>query len=211
MNSKIKWAISIAIVAVIIFSSVFVFIENEPLKISQNSAFLRSSNRYSSMQGYGPYIYQIFNVSTGGKDVSIALTQLEFAGYRNSHSIKSMSNFTFNPREGFGLTELGEAFNLILISNSSQSLGFKILSVELYNRTITYYAPILEVTSTNSVSDSCITFDWLFPNDFSVNPFFNYTMIITIQLYQYLGPFYLNSGTYDLNASHFPISINYSG
>ena len=118
--------------------------------------------------------------------------------------------FNFHIQQQQSIFRTGENFFLFLISNNSHPLGMKILSVTLENRSISYTAPVLQVSKYASHGNTGISFNWLFPQRYSVNPQFTYTMAIKVQLYSFFGPLYFSMGTYTLHASQFPIIIKYN-
>jgi len=209
MHSKVKGVIAVAIVLVLASASLLIFISGEPLKVAPDSGFLKSDAIYRSTPGYGPYLYEEFNSSKYVPNTNLILTQYLFAGYGNNHSDTHDTNFTFNSSNPHGPIELGESFNLILISNSTRQIGIKVISVELVNRSISYNAQVLDYSRVGTASSQNISFTWVFPDRYSVNPSFQYTMVINIQLYRYFGPFYMSAGTMTINATQFPINIIY--
>lgn len=210
MHSKVKGVIAVAIVLILASTSLLIFMSGEPLKVAPDSSFLKSDSVYRSTQGYGPYLYEEFNASKYVPNTKLILTQFLFAGYGNNHSETHYTNFTFNSSNPHGSIELGEAFDLMLISNSTRQIGIKVISVELVNRSISYNAPVLNYYRVETASSQNVSFNWVFPDRYSVNPSFQYTMVINIQLYRYFGPFYMNAGTMTINATQFPINIIYN-
>lgn len=210
MKSKTKIILAIALILMVIVPSIGVLYYEEPAQISPYSSFLTNDLKYSNTKGFGPYLYQNFELgnSTGGS--RLVLTQLEFAGYGNNHSMIHNSTFTFSSSNPYPSLELGENFYLFLLSNNSHPLGVKVLSVTLENRSISYTAPDLQVSTYTSQGNTGISFDWLFPQRYSVNPQFIYTMAIKVQLFSLFGPFYFSMGTHTLYASQFPIIIKYT-
>ena len=142
-----------------------------------------------------------------GDHVTITMKDHSSNAFRKDY-MASSSTFTFNSSNPS--LELGENFFLFLISNNSHPLGMKILSVTLENRSISYTAPVLEVSKYASQGNTGLSFNWLFPQRYSVNPQFTYTMAIKVQLYSFFGPLYFSMGTYTLHASQFPIIIKYN-
>ena len=208
MRSKTRKILAIALIPIVIVPSMGILYYNEPNQISTNSSFLTNDLKYSNNKEYGPYLYQNFDLGNSSAGPRLVLTQLEFAGYGNSHSMIHNSTFAFNSSNTF--LELGESFYLFLLSNNSHSLGIKILSVTLENRSVSYTAPDLHVSDYSLQGNTGISFDWLFPQRYSVNPQFIYTMAINIQLFSLFGPFYFSIGTYTLHASQFPVIIKYN-
>ena len=102
MKSKTKIILAIALFLIVIVPSIGVLYYEEPAQISPNSSFLTNDLKYSNTKGFGPYLYQNFELGnlTGGS--RLVLTQLEFAGYGDNHSMIHNTTFTFsssNPTE----------------------------------------------------------------------------------------------------------------
>ena len=208
MKPKTKIILAFALILIIVLPSIGLIYYYGPTEVSPNSSFIANDLAYSKTKGFGPYLYQDFRVGNSTGDSRLVVTQLEFAGYGNNHSMIHNSTFTFNSSNPS--LELGENFFLFLISNNSHPLGMKILSVTLENRSISYTAPVLQVSKYVSQGNTGISFNWLFPQRYSVNPQFTYTMAIKVQLYSFFGPLYFSMGTYTLHASQFPIIIKYN-
>ncbi len=203
MVKKISKPLKIAIIILVVLSMVVsVSYLTKPGEISTDHNFLKESDTYAKIPGLGPYDYQSFHLKVGGVTTTLALGFFGHAGFNHSHTmpIPIKFNFTKQPCN----LELASHFNLVMIGNNSNSIGIKLTSLVLFNKTISYEPPCL---TSGSPRHNTFYINWGFPNKYEVNPNFNYIIRINLELYKEFGPFYYPEGNYVLNATQFPINI----
>ncbi len=203
MVKKISKSLKITIIILVVLSMVVsVSYLTKPGEISTDHNFLKESDTYAKIQGYGPYDYQSFHLKVGGVTTTLALGFFSYAGFNHSHTMPIPIKFNFT-KQPCNLV-LGSHFQLVMIGNNSNSMGIKLTSLVLFNKTISYEPPCLASGTTSSHD---FTIVWGFRNKYEVNPNFNYIIQINLELYKEFGPFYYPDGNYVLNATQFPISI----
>ena len=206
LKRKSKFLAIIIAIAIVFSMIAGISYLKEPAKLMADKNFLKASDKWANTTGYGPYIYQTFNLKVGGVSRTFALTNYLFAGYQKPHTERFQIRFNYSNYIGLPLDsiEMGSGFHLVMIGNNSGSIGIRINSVALYNKSISYSPVILSHHHGNIINDSV---RWCIPNPFQINPYLTYIIHINIELFKEFGPFYYPVGSYVLNATQFPVSI----
>ena len=201
LKRKSKFLAIIIAIAIVFSMIAGISYLKEPAKLMVDKNFLKASDKWANTTGYGPYIYQTFNLKVGGVSRTFALTDYLFAGYHKPHTEIYHEGYNYShPGGGFGFPEC-----LVMLANSGGSIGVHINSVTLFNKSVSFTPPSLLFLAHGNFKNYSV--NWCFPNPNVVNPHFTYIIHINIELFKEFGPFYYPVGNYVLNATQFPISI----
>ena len=202
LKRKSKFLAIIIAIAIVFSMIAGISYLKEPARIMTDKNFLKESDKWANTTGYGPYIYQTFNLKVGGVSRTFALTRYLFAGYQKPHTEIFHIVYNYSKREGGGF---GFPLFIVMLGNSTGSIGIHVNSVTLFNKSVSFAPPSLLSHAHGNLKNYSVS--WCFPNPNAVNPNFTYIIHINIELFKEFGPFYYPVGNYVLNATQFPVSI----
>lgn len=207
LKRKSKFLAIIIAIAIVFSMTAGISYLKEPAKLMADKNFLKASDKWANTTGYGPYIYQTFNLKIGGVSRTFALTNYLFAGYHKPHTETYSLVYNYSHYKGVASENIGMgiAFDLVMLANNGGSIGVHVNSVTLFNKSVSFTPPSLFVLAHGDFKNYSV--NWCFPNPYVINPHFTYFMQINIELFNEVGPFYYPIGNYVLNATQFPVSI----